>query len=65
MFTFHRTYIFVYIEGTNKDVPDEAEYWYYEEIDHRWGDCVFMYVEQEDLSMSDCGTKLPYICEIQ
>ena len=46
-------------------MPDEAEYWYYEEIDHRWGDCVFMYVEQEDLSMSDCGAKLPYICEIQ
>ena len=52
-------------EGTDEKVPEGQDYWYYDEIDHKWGDCVFMYVAQEDLSMSSCDVELPYICEIQ
>ena len=55
----------IFIKGTSEKVPEGPDYWYYDYIDHRWGDCVFMYIEEEDLSMSDCAVSLPYICEIQ
>ena len=54
----------IFIQGTNEKVPEDPDYWYYDVIDHWWGDCVFMYTEEEDLSMSSCNVRLPYVCEI-
>ena len=50
--------------GTGEAIPDDADYWYYDEPGD--GDCVVMYTYYSSLEARTCDNDkgFPYICEI-
>ena len=50
--------------GTGEAMPDDADYWKYDEPGHGWGDCIFMYAYSYDMEPRECDDELPFVCEL-
>ena len=50
------------LTGTGEEIPDDADYWYYETPSNE--DCVFMYADNYKLEARTCDGQLSYVCEI-